>query len=70
MINLALEQGIAHIKTIVSHLHIKTNLTPTMIQILETIQITSGLFCPILEHNKTISYIHAPWINTTLDMLQ
>ena len=67
--NMAVEQSIAHFKSIIGHFRAATSLSINYIQLLESYMIMSGLSQPPFENTTPLSYIQAPWIDVTRTFL-
>jgi hypothetical protein len=67
--HLAVEQGVAHVTSIMAQIRANTQLGQMFMVLIEAFQVSSGLITPVLEDTRPIRYLDSPWINTLRDFL-
>jgi hypothetical protein len=65
LLDLIVEQGIAQVIFILSHLRSHSSVYSTIMVLLETHQISAGVDANPLESTEPCRYIHSPWVHTS-----
>jgi hypothetical protein len=69
LLNLPTEQGVSQIQLLISHLRAKSYLYDTILILLESFQLVSGIPTQPFLHTRTTSYVHSPWIQSIQNFL-
>jgi hypothetical protein len=70
LLDMSIEQGVAHITFLVSHLRARTTTATTIINLLESYMVATGTIISPLCDTTECNYISSPWIETTKAILR
>jgi hypothetical protein len=70
LLDMEVEQGIAHITFLVSHLRASSDIASTIYTLLETYMIATGTTESPLQDMAEYTYVSAPWLETSKDILR
>jgi hypothetical protein len=69
VLNLPTEQGVSQIQLIITHLRAKSYLYNTILILMESFQLVTGIPTSPFLHTKQVTYVQSPWIQSVQKFL-